>query len=88
MPGIVCQFVDIAGGTQLGGGQSKVRIRGQLAVVLGDPVEAHGVAPHAPRPTMVEASPKFFISGNPVCRAGDHASCGHASTGRPFFNIP
>jgi len=88
MPGIACQTVDIAGGVQLGGGQSKLRIRGQLAVVIGDPVAGHGLPPHSPQPSMVTASDRFFVEGKPVCRAGDVASCGHATTGRNFFSIP
>ncbi len=87
MPGIACQSVDIAGGAQLAGGQSKLRIRGQLAVVLGDPVQPHGLGLHM-MPVMATASSKFFVQGKPVCREGDLASCGHATTGRPFFKIP
>ena len=88
MPGIVCKAVDSAGGAQIAGGQSKVRIRGQLVVVLGDPVEPHGIPPHSPMPVMVQASTQFRIQGKQVCREGDAASCGHTSTGRPFFIIP
>lgn len=87
MPGIACQTVDYAGGVQFGGGQSKLRVRGHLAVVLGDPVAGHGLALHA-APVMASASAKFFVSGKPVCRAGDTASCGHATSGRNFFSIP
>lgn len=86
MPGIACKGVDTAGGTHIAGGQGKFRVRGQLAVVLGDPVEPHG--PHFPEPPMIEATAKFRISGIATCREGHKAACGHASTGRPFFRIP
>lgn len=89
MPGIVCKEVDSAGGAQLAGGQSKVRIRGQLVVVLGDPVEPHPIGPpHDTNPVMAEASTRFRIQGKQVCREGDAANCGHKSTGRAFFIIP
>lgn len=88
MPGVACKAVDSAGGAQIAGGQSKLTVRGQLVVVLGDPVEPHGPPPHSPTPVMVEATAKFRIQGKPVCRAGHAASCGHATTGRGFFRIP
>lgn len=89
MPGIACQSVDEAGGAQLAGGQSKLKVRGQLAVVLGDPVTPH--APLIPKhtgPHMAEATAKFRIQGIPTCREGHLADCGHATTGRSFFRIP
>jgi hypothetical protein len=30
---------------------------------------------------MAQASASVFAGGKPVCRAGDAASCGHASSG-------
>lgn len=90
MPGIACQTVDIAGGKQLAGGQTKLRIKGLLAVVLGDPVEPHApfLPPHVPSPVMAQATPNFRIGGISVCREGHAASCGHTTTGRSFFRIP
>lgn len=89
MPGIAVKDDDSAGGPQIAGGQTKFRVRGKLAVVLGDPVTPHGPPPHGPfPPTMVEASTKFRIQGKPVCREGHAASCGHPTTGRSFFRIP
>jgi Uncharacterized conserved protein len=85
--GIAVGMEDIAGGQQLAGGQNTFFVRGKLAVVKGDPVMPHGEPPHD-MPIMIEASDKFFIQGKPVCREGDHASCGHTTTGRPFFLIP
>lgn len=88
MPGIAVVGTDTAGGAQLGGGNSWFKVEGQLAVVLGDPVAGHGPPPHSPTPHMVEASSWFKIDGIHVCRAGNLASCGHATTGRGWFNIP
>lgn len=89
MPGIAVKAVDTAGGAQIAGGQSKFFVRGQLAVVLGDPVTPHGPGlPHSAAPVMVEATANFTIGGIPVCREGHKASCGHPTTGRPFFSIP
>lgn len=88
MPGIACKSVDAAGGTQIAGGQSKFKVRGQLAVVLGDKVEPHGEPPHSPLPVMVQATGRFRIQGIATCRAGHVASCGHPTSGRPFFRIP
>lgn len=80
MPGVARQTVDSAGGAQLAGGQAFVRIDGHLVVLLGDPVAAHGIAPHA-APVMAQGSTFVRINGVPVCLAGHLASCGHASTG-------
>ncbi len=80
MPGIARKTIDSAGGVQLAGGQVTVYANGALVVVLGDPVAGHGDPPHA-APVMVQASTTVFAGGIRVCRAGDAASCGHASTG-------
>ena len=89
MPGIAVQSVDSAGGAQIAGGQTKFKVRGKLAVVLGDPVEPHPIGPpHSAAPVMAEATSKFRIQGIPVCREGHAANCGHTTTGRGFFRIP
>ena len=82
MPGAARVGTDTAGGTQLGGGQSTVYVDGALWVVQGDAVAPHGppTPPHQAA-TMTGASATVFAGGLPVCRAGDAASCGHASTG-------
>lgn len=80
MPGIARKDLDAAGGAQLGGGQATVYADGALVIVLGDPVAGHGDAPHA-APAMASASATVFAGGIALCRAGDPASCGHASTG-------
>ncbi len=86
MPGIACKSVDSAGGVQLNGGQGFCRINGDNIVLLGDPVQGHGNAPHA-SPVMVEASSFVRINGVAVCIEGNAASCGHTSTGRGFARI-
>ena len=83
-PGIARVGVDTAGGTQLGGGQSFVRINGNLIVLLGDSVDAHAPCPDVPvhcLPVMATSSSLTRINGTYICRQGDTASCGHASTG-------
>jgi uncharacterized Zn-binding protein involved in type VI secretion len=87
MPGVACVGVDIAGGTQLGMQAAKFRVHGNPVVVIGDHVAGHGIPPHD-APVMAEGTAKFRVGGIPVCRAGHHASCGHATSGRPFFRIP
>jgi uncharacterized Zn-binding protein involved in type VI secretion len=80
MPGIARDGLDAAGGAQLAGGQGSVHADGARVVVLGDPVAGHGEPPHA-APVMAQASGSVFAGGLPVCRAGDAASCGHATSG-------
>ncbi|MBN22495.1 MAG: hypothetical protein CL678_14520 [Bdellovibrionaceae bacterium] len=86
MPGITVVGLDSAGGTQLGGGQSFVKVNGAIVVVLGDGVAGHGKSPHA-GPTMVQGSSFVKINGIPVVRAGHAASCGHSASGRPAVSL-
>jgi uncharacterized Zn-binding protein involved in type VI secretion len=86
MPGITVKGLDSAGGVQLGGGQSTWKVDGQPIVLLGDPVAGHAPGPHQ-GPTMAEGSAWMTLHGKPVVRAGHKATCGHAATGRPWFNI-
>ena len=84
MPGAARVNDDSAGGTQLGGGQSTVYVEGALWVVQGDALASHAPCPTVPShcaATMTGASATVFAGGLAVCRAGDSASCGHASTG-------
>ena len=84
MPGAARVGTDAAGGAQLGGGQGTVYVDGALWAVQGDAVASHAPCPTPPShcaATMVGASATVFAGGIPVCRAGDAASCGHASTG-------
>lgn len=87
MPGIALVGVDAAGGTQLGMQVPWFKVNGRPVVVLGDSVASHGLFPHI-APVMVEGSSAFRAGGIPVCRAGHLASCGHSTSGRPFFKIP
>ena len=80
--GVAVKTLDSAGGPHLAGGQTKVTARGQLVVVLGDPVTPHGGGPHL-APVMQQGSSKFRIGGKPVVLSGHKASCDHQSTGRP-----
>lgn len=86
MPGIARKDIDTAGGIQLGGGQGFVRIEGHEWILLGDPIQGHGVPPHD-APVMAEGSPFVRIGGVPVCRAGHAATCGHVSTGSGAMRI-
>jgi uncharacterized Zn-binding protein involved in type VI secretion len=63
-------------------------VDGQPVVVLGDAVEPHAPPVHKAPIKMVQASGWMSLNGVPVCHAGHLASCGHASTGRGWFNIP
>lgn len=87
MPGVALAGLDTAGGVQLGGGQSRFGINGHTVVVVGDPVQSHGNGEHG-HAHMTTGSAWFTIDGKAVCRAGDLASCGHATTGQPWFDIP
>lgn len=85
--GIAVKTTDSAGGTQLAGGQSFFKVEGQYVVLQGDPVMSHGLGLHV-GPVMAEGSSWMTLNGVPVCREGHLASCGDASTGRPWFTIP
>ncbi len=84
MPGISRLNTDTAGGLITGQLQSTVFVQGNPAAVIGDSVQ-----PHAPCPTvlvhcsatMADGSSTVSISGIPVCRLGDAATCGHTATG-------
>ena len=86
MHGIARKTIDTAGGIQLNGGQDFVTVENNLWVLLGDPVQGHGVAPHD-APVMAEGSSFINIDGVAVCREGHLASCGHASTGSAVMRI-
>lgn len=89
MPGVACVSVDTAGGVQLGMQAEKFKVRGNPVAVKGDAVAPHPPAPpHTSNPVMAEGTSKFRVNGIPVCREGHLATCGHPTTGRPFFRIP
>jgi uncharacterized Zn-binding protein involved in type VI secretion len=94
MPGIAVRDKDKAGGEQ-GKTVKHPRFRVQSAneqsagdpvITVGDTVHGHADAPHD-QTAMVEGESRFRINGDPVCRAGDKASCGHPTTGRVRFRI-
>lgn len=87
MPGIAVKALDFAGGAQIAGGQDWFTVEDQPVVLLGDPVTPHGPPPHSPLPVMAQGADWMSIDGVPVCREGHAASCGHATTGRPWFLI-
>jgi len=62
-------------------------VDGQRVVLLGDPIMPHGLGKHG-APVMAEGSDWLSLNGTPACREGHLASCGHPSTGRPWFRIP
>lgn len=84
--GITLQGLDVAGGKQLGGGQTRFRINGVPVVLLGDPIQSHGNSPHN-NAVMVEGSSLFRIGGVPVVLEGHKASCGHVTTGQALFRV-
>ena len=61
-----------------------MKIGGRKVVLVGDAIAAHPPCPKVPvhcAATMAAGSSWVKIGGVPICRAGDAASCGHASTG-------
>lgn len=80
MPGIARIGVDAAAGILAGPGVPSVTVNGAVICVLGDLVIPHGKPPHV-FPPMVTASGTVTAGGIPVCRAGDIAACGHATSG-------
>lgn len=88
MPGISVKNLDSAGAPLIGGQNTTWKVDGQPIQLLGDAVTPHvPPGPHLSGPKMVEGSGWFKLNGIPVVRAGNKASCGHAATGRPWFNI-
>lgn len=85
--GVAVNQLDAAGGVQVWQSQSFFRVQGQPVVRIGDQVAAHGDPPHSPRPPMVEGSAWYRVAGIAVSRQGHRASCGHATTGRPWYRL-
>ena len=83
--GVAVQHLDYAGGQQIIEANPWYRVEAKPIVVIGDLVEAHGTPPHSPPPHMVEGSAWARVGGIPVSREGHHASCGHPTTGRPWY---
>ncbi len=94
MPGVTVRFRDRAGGVQLEQAHDWFQLEtpglggsSDPAVTVGDVVAAHGTAPHAPAPVMVEGEDWFTLDDVPVCRADNMASCGHRTSGRYWFQL-
>jgi hypothetical protein len=87
MPGVAVNALDSAGGAQMTQANTWFRVEAEPIVVIGDLVTAHGDPPHSPPPPMVTGAAWFRVGTIPVCRAGDAASCGHATSGRPWFRV-
>lgn len=86
MPGAARVGVDAAGGTITGPGVPSVKVNGAPISVPGDAVAAHGCCGNPGcgkhcSATMAGSSGTVKAGGKFVCRAGDAATCGHASTG-------
>lgn len=79
MPGIARKDTDIAGGTDIAGSPD-VFIENKAAVRIGDAIAGHGKGLHA-GPVMANGSGTVFINNIAVCREGDTANCGHATSG-------
>jgi uncharacterized Zn-binding protein involved in type VI secretion len=86
MPGAARVGVDAAGATINGPGVPSVKVNGAPISVVGDAVAGHGDPPHR-SPKMSSGSPTVKAGGKPVCRAGDTATCGHATSGSSNVNI-
>ncbi len=89
MPGIVRCNDDTAGGT-IRPLQTVAKINGEPIGVVGCPVDSHAPCPDPSShcsAVMVQGSTIAKISGVPICRAGDAASCGHTATGQGWARI-
>lgn len=88
MPAVARVSVDVAGGVINGMGGAGFRVAGKTIAVIGDAVTGHPpVPPHTGAPTMATGQSNFRVNGIPVCRAGDTASCGHATSGSTNFRV-
>jgi uncharacterized Zn-binding protein involved in type VI secretion len=87
MPGVAVGSLDAAGGVQSVQANAWFRIEGRSIVVVGDLVAGHGNPPHSPPPAMVTGTLWFKVGARAVCRAGDIAACGHATSGRTWFKV-
>jgi uncharacterized Zn-binding protein involved in type VI secretion len=85
MPGISRVGIDSAGSRIVGALAPTVLVNGAPVTVLGAPVLPHGKGPHA-GPVMITASSTVSAGGIPICKAGDIASCGHATSGSGDVN--
>ena len=86
MPGAARVGIDAAGDVIAGPGVPSVLVDGAPVSVIGDKVNGHGRRKHSD-PVMETGSPTVSAGGKPVCRAGDTATCGHATSGSATVSI-
>jgi uncharacterized Zn-binding protein involved in type VI secretion len=77
---------DRAGGTIIGGTQTKLCVTSIPVAVVGDPVASHGDSPHG-RTRITEGSSKLRVNGIPVAGTGDKAACGHTVVGTSKLRV-
>lgn len=83
---------DSAGGSHVApAAQGFWFVEDALVMTVGGPVSPHGKPPHA-GPVMASGSSWMTLTtkGGAVdipCRQGDIATCGHRSSGRPWWSI-
>lgn len=87
MPGVAVNNLDSAGGVQIQQANPWYTVESEPIVVIGDLVASHGDSPHSPTPPMVEGESFYKVGGIPVSREGHKAQCGHATTGRPWYQL-
>lgn len=88
MGGVAVKTSDAAGGIQLAGHAPWFVVEGQMVVCLGDPVTPHPpFPPHTTNPFMAQGLSWFLVDGIPLCREPHLASCGHATSGRSWFQL-
>tara|TARA_B100000900_G_C20570006_1_gene712843 strand:+ start:1247 stop:1519 length:273 start_codon:yes stop_codon:yes gene_type:complete len=67
--------------------QTFVNVGGEPVATDGDPVEGHGLPPHA-SPTTANGTTFVKIGGIPINRQNDDDSCGHTrDVGSPAVKI-
>lgn len=86
MPG-VSRDNDTAGG-DLVPSQTTVKVDGELVIVDGDTVQAHGVAPHIQQTISADLNTTVSIGGVNIVVEGDDADvCGDLATGSDTVSI-
>lgn len=85
MSGIARVGMDAAGGTIVGNLAPTVFVNGAPIAVNGAAVAGHGLPPHN-APVMVAGANKVYACGILVVKAGDSATCGHATSGSSNVN--
>lgn len=84
--GIAVRSLDSAGGTHQAEASPWYRVEGHPVAVMGDTVGSHGEDSHAAA-TMIATEGWYALDGKGVERQGLPVSCGHISTGRPWYRL-